>query len=847
MDDKPRQILNHKDINKILGNVSDSIIILNPKNNKIVYFNKAAHKSLGYTETEFIKIESGFFTKYNDEEFIRNTIKLVVEGERVAFISKHLAKDNSIQYADINLSSIEINNSIFVCGIWKDITADVLQSRDNSVKKNRLEKFLELLGILSSSDEFLSTDILKYSYKATPLISKTLDVDRVSIRLYDSSKDMLESICLYDRNQKDKILGKNLSRIEYPVFFDYIEANQIILITDIAKSKTLEDMIKVFFSEDGMIHALLATRIKVNSQVVGYIFLQSREIKKWDKEYVLFVSQIADQIGIMLTNKELKQQQVLLEKKVEERTKALEISKDIAEKATLSKSRFLSNMSHEIRTPLNAIIGFLSLIDTSTLTPKNVQYINYITEGSNDLIDIVNDVLDLSKVEAGKMDARLEWHDLKELFDKKVHFFTTLFKNNKVLFEYDFSCSNNVYFTDKNILKLIMNNLLSNALKYTKEGKVKLILRERKLSAYESQITIIVEDTGIGIQKKDYHKIFKTYEQIDEKNFQDYKGTGLGLALTKQLVELLKGTIFFNSTYLEGSTFTVTIPMQIQHDVLELSQDVIKKSDTTQLIFKKKKALIVDDNRLNQIMLLSFFEDSGLEIDTAENGYIALTNTENTQYDIVFMDLQMPVMDGLTASKLIRLDKKNLNTPIIALTANTLQNDDEKQKNAIFDDYLTKPISKTTLFNICQHFLDDDKETIVDRVMTKKTFLESLEDLAQISIKDGLHYVNNNEMLYQVILYEFIESHANDYNKLLHYMNQKDTSSSLRLIHTLKGLLKTIGMNDIYTKMVSFEDLLVHGEDLNHHIIELQITKEVFEKNIEVIRYIYNKYNKTEV
>lgn len=840
-------MISDKVIHRILENVSDSIIILDPTNNHIIYFNQAVHQSLGYSREEFAKVGNQFFTVHNDLDFIIHTKQLVLDGQNQSFISKHETKDGSIQYADMKLSSIELNQQLYICSIWKDITLAVANEQTANQKNYRLKKFLEVLVLLGNSEEFLSTHVENYSKLATPLISDSLNIDRVSIRLYNQDKSQLNSISLFDRNQKDRLLAKTLKRIEYPVFFDYMESNDIIMIDNIKKSTSLQKMIQVFFSEDGMINALLATKIRVNREVVGYIILQSKKETIWDRELVLFASQISDQIGIMLLNKELKKQQLLLERKVEDRTKALQIAKDIAEKATLGKTKFLSNVSHEVRTPLNAVIGFLSLVDSSTLDSKNKFYIDQIREGSESLLDIINDVLDIAKMEAGKMDAHIELVDLKKFYHKKTGFYSELFKNNGIDFEFKYQCVNNQFYTDINLLNIITNNLLSNALKYTKEGKVKLEFIETILSHDESKVSITVEDTGIGIKEQDFSKIFKSFEQIEQPGYKEYKGTGLGLALTKQIVELLNGTINFNSEFSLGTTFAVTLPMKYR---AEQNQPFVVENhefEFYQYKFPNKRILIVDDHQLNQSMLCSFFENSGLIVDTVCNGYQALKKAESNRYDLIFMDLQMPVMDGFTACQLIRLDEKYNQIPIIALTAVAYQSEEDKIKYNIFDDYIIKPVNKEIIIKTCDYYLM--KHTpIITREMNQSSFLELINDYAQISVKDGLYYVSDNTQLYQTILVEFLESHSKDFVSLMRYLDDNDLESSHRILHTLKSLLQTVGMNDVCQNVIAIESSILNHDSMNRYIDDIRMTKDIFERKIYIINYIRDRLNKkTEV
>jgi PAS domain S-box-containing protein len=841
-DNQDNCIINSKEIHRLLEHVSDSIIIIDPMDIHIVYFNNSAYESLGYSKEEFKKIGNQFFIARHNIDTIKYTIEQVLAGHNQSFVSEHIAKDGSIQYAEVKLSTIEINQESFICGIWKDITIDVENEKIANTKTERLKRFLEVLALLNNSEEFSNTDVKKYAKRVAPLISDSLDIDRVSIRLYDQDKSLLDSISLFDRNNLDRLVAKTLTRIEYPVFFDYIESNETLMIENIKKNTTMQDTIKVFFSEDGMINSLLGIKIRVHHEVVGYIFLQSKAETIWDREYVLFASQISDQIGIMLLNKELKKHQQLLEITVEKRTKELQIAKDIAEKATISKTKFLSNVSHEIRTPLNAVIGFLSLIDSQKLDEKNRMYIDQIKIGSDNLLDIINDVLDIAKMESGKMNAHIELVDLQKFYVKKTNFYVEFFRNNGIQFEFKFNCESNQFYTDINLLNIITNNLLSNALKYTKEGKVRLEFVEKVLNQEESELSILVEDTGIGIKEQDFAKIFLTFEQIEQSGYKENKGTGLGLALTKQIVELLNGSIHFKSTYAVGTTFSVVLPMKYLRDGEKPLLAKENENDHYHYRFPKKRVLVVDDHTLNLSMLQSFIENTGLVLDTACNGLSALKKIESNHYDLIFMDLQMPLLDGLKTCQLIRLNPKYSNLPIIALTATAYQNDEDKIKYSIFDDYIIKPVHKEIVIKACDYYLVQN-QPVAQREINQNTFLEIIDEFAQISVKDGLYYVSDDIKLYQTILLEFLASHSQDFNSLLSYIEDNDMDASYRIVHTLKSLLKTIGMNGIYQNVVTIEKLIIEKNNKNRYIDDIRLAKEAFERNVYVLNYVHAIFN----
>jgi len=833
------KITTQDDINMILEKISDSIVILDPKDNEIIYFNKSTYESLGYTKEEFTEVGPNYFLRQNSKATINKTHQKVLSGKTITLRSKHITKNGNIQFADITLSPISISNKTYICAIWKDITHHVMNDRAMSEKNRRLSRFLDILSQLNNSQEFLNSDIPKFSQLATPLISSALDIDRVSIRLYNHDDSELVSVSLFDRNHKDKLKALTLKRTEYSDFFNYMETNPFIVVEDIRKNSSFEGMFKVFFSLHGLINSILITQIRVNTKIYGYIILQSKLNTSWDKEYIVFASQIADQIGIMIIESELKKQQAMLERKVEERTKALEHAKNIAESATLSKTRFLSNMSHEIRTPLNAIIGFLSLLELDKLDSKNKLYIDQINEGSKNLLNIINDVLDISKMESGKLEVHYDQIDLEQLIEKKANFYHDLFKTQNLAFEVSYKCIHKQYYTDQNLLNMILNNLLSNALKYTKVGSVFLSVNEKIISSIESQIIIEVADTGIGIQKKNFSKIFNVFEQIVQVNQFDYKGSGLGLALTKQVVELLNGTISFRSSYQKGSTFIVTLPMK--HEAINyISPSKQTKEDISQnYSFKDKRILLIDDNKLNQSMILNFYADTGALIDVVSNGYEAIKYIEGYTYDLVFMDLHMPGLDGMKTTQLIRMNPKHQRLPIIALSADAYQRIKKDENKELFDDFVLKPVQKDLILKTTHTFFNNPNTKKRKQILD--SWLNNLERYAALFVKDGMYYVANNEYLYAAILNEFTTNHQNDLDQLLIAL-KSDHAYAHRIVHTLKSLLKTIGMNEIYEFMIEIYELMQLNHSNNYLFELIEKTNVAFKNQVFLIKYICQIY-----
>jgi two-component system CheB/CheR fusion protein len=388
--------------------------------------------------------------------------------------------------------------------------------------------------------------------------------------------------------------------------------------------------------------------------------------------------------------------QAELAKKIaqEEKIKA-ENATLIAEDAAKSKQQFLSNMSHEIRTPMNAIIGFTKVVLKTELSAKQKEYLEAIKTSGDALIILVNDILDLAKVDSGKMTFAQIPFTMSLSISAMIHLFEIKIqeKNLELITEYDTEIPD-VLLGDSVRLHQIILNLLSNAVKFTSKGKITVSVRLLSEDAEKVTVEFAVADTGIGIAKNKISTIFEKFQQATSETSSLYGGTGLGLAIVKQLVEAQGGTVTIKSKINEGSTFSFKLDFQKTKAGIK-SEKVIERIDTKT---KSVKVLVVEDIALNQLLMRTLLDDFGYEYDMAVNGKIAIEKLRTQSYDIILMDLQMPEMNGFEATEYIRTKMKST-TPIIALTADVTTVDLEKCKAVGMNDYIAKPIDEGLLYS----------------------------------------------------------------------------------------------------------------------------------------------------
>ncbi|MDO8316856.1 MAG: ATP-binding protein [Flavobacterium sp.] len=379
----------------------------------------------------------------------------------------------------------------------------------------------------------------------------------------------------------------------------------------------------------------------------------------------------------------------------EEAKKSAESATIIAENAVKAKQQFLSNMSHEIRTPMNAIIGFTKVVLKTELSSKQTEYLDAIKMSGDALIVLINDILDLAKVDSGKMTFEKTPFKMKSSVSAMLHLFETKIqeKNLKLVKEYD-SKIPDVLLGDPVRLHQIILNLVSNAVKFTSKGKITVSVHLLHEDNDKVIIEFAVTDTGIGIPENKIGKIFENFQQASSGTSRLYGGTGLGLAIVKQLIEPQGGTIRVKSTIGIGSTFSFTLSFQKTNSDAELENELIEL-DTE---IKNIKVLVVEDIPLNQLLMKTLLDDFGFERDIAENGKVAIQKLKENDYDIILMDLQMPEMNGFEATEYIR-NTMNSKIPIIALTADVTTVDLAKCKTVGMNDYLAKPVDERVLYS----------------------------------------------------------------------------------------------------------------------------------------------------
>ena len=487
-------------------------------------------------------------------------------------------------------------------------------------------------------------------------------------------------------------------------------------------------------------------------------------------------------------------------------------------RANEAKSQFLANMSHEIRTPINGILGMDSVLLKECHDENLREYAKNIQSAGQSLLSIINDILDISKIESGKMEILTIRYQLFSVLNDCYNLTKIKLQNKPVSFIMQINEKLPSWlYGDEVRIRQIINNFLSNAVKYTKEGNITFELDFEEKTDEQILLVITVRDTGIGIKEEDLGKLFESFTRIEEKRNRNIEGTGLGLNLTKNLVNLMGGEVFAESTYGKGSCFTAKIPQKIADakpmgDFGKRYQQYLSTSDDDKLSFlaPDAKILVVDDVTMNLKVVEGLLKATKIQIDTAVSGSECLECVKTTPYQMIFLDHMMPEMDGLETLEHMKnlADNPNAQTPVIMLTANAIVGAKEEYIEAGFTDYLTKPIRETELLEMILKYLPEElvcenggqgiEKSQDAQDMEQPEVggegaepLQRLEQLEGLDVKTGLTYCMNEEEFYIEMLQEFLQ--ADKASQLKHFLAEEDWDNYRTTVHALKSTSLTIG------------------------------------------------------
>jgi CheY-like chemotaxis protein len=517
-------------------------------------------------------------------------------------------------------------------------------------------------------------------------------------------------------------------------------------------------------------------------------------------------------------------QDVSIQKEIEEE---LISAKNIAEQSMRMKERFLTNMSHEIRTPMNGIVGFAKILEDTNLDDNQHQSVEAIKTAGQNLMTIINDILDLSKIEADKMTFESVPFSLHKTVVSVLGLFriTAKEKNINLLSNIDPTIQN-LIIGDPTRLSQILINLVGNALKFTEKGSVELTIKKEKENSEGASFVFSVIDTGIGIPEDKVDAIFESFSQASNETTRKYGGTGLGLTITRKLVELQGGTIGVTSKLGQGSTFTFKIKyFKAKEGEVDVMIDNKAKLDYSFL--QNINILLVEDNELNQLLAIKLFKRWDKEIDIAENGKIAIEKIENNSYDIILMDIQMPEMDGNEVAHYIR-NKMPLPTaaiPIIAMTAHATADEEKRCLSNGMNDYLSKPFD----FNVLLEKLFDNlnlsepKELItIEKEAKVENSYDKIVDLAYL-----IDFTEGDADFIKEIITLFIQNTPLALKLIVDYNDKDDLENLKKEVHKFKSSISLLGIQKAMDIVLIIEEELMANPSGTIRKTEVQKLNEI--------------------
>jgi len=963
----------------------EAVALVDVETGRFINFNDQACLGLGYTREEFSLMTTVDFQMEHSLEMIKYNIAEVAAGRSVRFETRHRRKNGSAQDADVRLTPISYNGKPFICVVWRDITEQKQIELEQLTVARRLQDKAVVIRKISGLESGVNGELETFSQNMSELLCLEMAIDEVSVWMLDASESTLKCDASFNRMDHSSRAGMSLGKVLLDTLRGLLQEKHFIQIDSSTQDPELIAFKESYLNPSGF-DAFLACEIQAKGIPKGMLaFGMYQPFPGWKTDDVLFCGQCADQIGIAIINQErfrITQELDVYRKHLEElvvsRTAQLESARALAETASRAKSAFLSNMSHEIRTPMNAIIGYSHLIRRDPLTLRQLDQIQKLTQAADHLMTIINDILDLSKIEAGQMKLDVQDFEPSRVIDHICGVIANDIESKQLNLLVDLDHIPRVIRGDSHRLRQILLNIASNAVKFTEKGFI--IIRGQLLHQNTDSLRVRfeIEDSGIGMKAEHLSRLFNEFEQGDISTTRLYGGTGLGMAISKKLAELMGGVIGVRSELGLGSTFWVELPFEtstripenalylqsiagsrvliiddledartlvaamtnqlgqrtilcesgseglhlirqadlegdpFQIVIVDLKMPGMDGLETAHLVKKATltsppqvilmtsyvaesseidleqegiarilikpltisvlndvltdllmppaiglqsnnlefdprlqarqgaRILLAEDNKVNQEVTCQLLEAFGVTIEIADNGQEALELAKMHHYDLILMDVQMPVMDGLQATIAIRQLPGCQTVPIIAMTANAYAEDRQRCLNAGMNDHLSKPVSPELLYGMLVNWLEPDQQNGIQSAgeslstsrsgsgqsqnpMPSDAVLEQLSAIPGLDVISGIQMLQGEVDLYIRILGQFIDLHEYEPAKIREALLQHDLKTIQHVAHTLRGSAGTLGADAVQEAAKILEKMARANQNPADPVYEQQI------------------------